>query len=142
MEAALIAAHNVPIAGARGSSVLGKPRAPRTRNPITGEVPESAKPLAPSGSSSSLGTFGSQAMLFPPRGTFGGAPPVRTSPHHTSSRGARKVGKLEFEVWCEEQKRIRAERELRNVIIRGRSRPPWVGDSESSGYQSLYPQTR
>ena len=139
MEAAIIAAANVPLSVPSVTSG-GRPRAMRTRNPITGEVPETPTPLAASASAGSLSAFGSRPMLFPERGTISGAP-VRTSPSK-GSRASKKASKLEYELWVEAQKRVQAERELKQVIIRGRSRPPWIGDSESSGYQDLYAQRR
>lgn len=139
---------------------------PRGRNPITGDAPKYACPhtrdRAPPlpltrlahlcrseqqqqqmGLSQALLLLpNGQPLIFPPRGTIGsvGAEGV---PQPSKSPGSRaKSEKIEYELWCEAQRRKGAERELRTVQIHGRSRPPWIGDSESSGYQKLYPQTR
>ena len=83
---------------------------------------------------------GSKPMLFPARGTinsigsFGSLGSLGSSP---SGRSTPTTRKLEYELWCEAQKRAAIERELRQVIIHGRSRPPWVGDAASSGYEVL-----
>ena len=135
MDAAIIAAASRPIS-TLNMSMGGKPRKPRTRNPISGEDPEVPATLA--ASSSSLG--GAKPMLFPERGSLG-ASKARSSGSNAGA-GSAKASKLEYELWCAQQKRIAAERELRQVMIRGRSRPPWIGDGEASRYQSLYPQHR
>jgi hypothetical protein len=116
-----------------------RPRPRPAPNPITGEavkMPPPPRSLRDSQSASSL-LGGSHPMLFPARGTINsigsfstGDSPLRKSP-------SRRAGKLEYEVWCEAQRRQAAERELRQVIIHGRSRPPWIGDAEASGYRSL-----
>lgn len=63
-------------------------------------------------------------------------------PHRSSSRaGASKIKRLQNELWCEAERRGHAERELRNVQVHGRSRPPWVGDSAGSGYARLSAET-
>ena len=65
------------------------------------------------------------------------APSIPTAAPRAAPHKSRRAGKLEYELWCEAQRRSAAERELRQVQIHGRSRPPWIGDAESSGYQSL-----
>ena len=138
-DAALLA--NAPPIGLMHATLTGKPRPSRTRNPITGDVPKAAPAVARSlrGSESSM-FGGSKPMLFPARGTinsigsFGSLGSLGSSP---SGRSTPTTRKLEYELWCEAQKRAAAERELKQVIIHGRSRPPWVGDASASGYEEL-----
>ena len=115
-----------------------RPRPKPSVNPITGERPKLPPPRSLRNSLSES-SFGSKPMLFPARGTINSigslhsdGSPTRSSPHKS-----RRAGKLEYELWCEAQRRSAAERELRQVQIHGRSRPPWIGDAESSGYRSL-----
>jgi hypothetical protein len=115
-----------------------RPRPKPTPNPITGEavrIPPPPRSLRGSFSASSLG--GSQGMLFPARGTINSIGSISTGESPLRKSPSRRAGKLEYEVWCEAQRRQAAERELRQVIIHGRSRPPWIGDAEASGYRSL-----
>ena len=57
----------------------------------------------------------------------------------SSPSGRARAEKVEYELWLEAQKRSAAERELRQVRIHGRSRPPWVGNAAASGYRDLAP---
>ena len=144
----------------------GKPRPQRATNPVTWTdhhyakgLADHAKPLAGrslrgSASHSSL-MHGSKPVIFPARGTInmigasgssstllgdgdGGSSPSKSQ----SKRGAEKTLKLEYELWCEAQARATAEREYRQVVVHGRSRPPWVGDPEEIGYQPLIGRSR
>jgi hypothetical protein len=138
-DANLLAGASVPIGLGSVHPALGRPLPPCHPNPITGNA---YQPPPRSASSGSFG-MGSKPMLFPARGTINsiGSTASLHSGASPSRRGARRAEKLEYELWCEAQRRSAAERELRNVQIRGRSRPPWVGDSAASGYNSLRPQT-
>ena len=138
---------NAPPASLLHSTLHRKPRPALQRNPITGE---GARPLPPrslraSGSESSL-HGGFKPILFPPRGTInsiGSTDSLHGSPSSSFlGRPSPKARRLEYEVWLEAQRRSALERELKQVIIHGRSRPPWIGDARSSGYRDLMPQTR
>lgn len=141
-DAALLAGATQPIGlNGRGGGKAPKP----TRNPITGEV-RRAVPRAPSANGWELG-FAGKPLLFPPRGTLRSIGSFSSSPSGTSAKSRAKTEKLEYEIFLEAERAAAADRMLRQVKIRGRSRPPWVGDSEASGYRSLdrsrlYPQTR
>ena len=77
-------------------------------------------------SSSSLPILASNMMLFPERGSIRAqGAPARNGGSKVGA-GSVKANQLEYEVWCEAQKRAAAERELLQVMIRGRSRPPWM----------------
>ena len=135
-DAAILANASGPIG--LMSHGAARPRPKPTPNPITGEavrIPPPPRSLRGSFSASSLG--GSQGMLFPARGTINSIGSISTGESPLRKSPSRRAGKLEYEVWCEAQRRQAAERELRQVIIHGRSRPPWVGDAEASGYRSL-----
>ena len=87
-------------------------------------------------------------FIFPPRGTvasIGSESSLFSS--SSSPAGKARAERLEYALYLEAQKRRAAERELRQVRIHGRSRPPWVGEGRSAGYGELYrerlaPQTR
>ena len=128
-DASLLASASLP----PDSLARYRPPQPRARNPITGDVP---KPPPPPAAMSMHSPFGSRPFIFPARGTIGSIGSASSRPKTPQAR------KLEYSLWCEAQRRASAERELRQVQIHGRSRPPWIGDCESSGYRQLYPQSR
>lgn len=89
-----------------------------------------------------------QPFIFPAKGTISSIGSEHSLLSMTSSpSGKARTDRLQYELWCEAQMRKSAERELRQVHIHGRSRPPWIGEGRASGYGSLYkerlmPQTR
>jgi hypothetical protein len=149
-DAALVA-NPPPVLRMRASaSTRGMAAAERDRNPITGEERRPAMPGGmPMSSSQTLTLPNGQPLLFPAKGyinTVGS----ENAAHNVSSPAARaKTERLQYELFCEAQRRAMVERELRTVQIHGRTRPPWIGDGAASGYGSLahhhgslYPQTR
>ena len=122
----------------------GRPnKAARGRNPITGYEPKYPPNRGP-GSQVGLTLHDGRPFMLPAKGTIAaiGAENASHQLHAMSPAGRAKSDRLRYELWCEANKRAQIERELRQVRIHGRSRPPWVGDGAAAGYQSLYPQTR
>ena len=156
-DAALLAnASSAPLVGllsggGGSAAMLPRPRPVRGRNPITGDP---AREVPPPSMSASHGTgmtlHNGRPFMLPSRGTIASMGSngdfseslMSTSSLAQSPAGRAKAERLQYDIWCEAQQRKAAERELRQVRIHGRARPPWIGDARSSGYRDLMPQTR
>jgi len=102
---------------------------PRTRDPILGCVPEDPtlpRAMTSSASSETVFRYGSRTVSFPARGSIASI----GDPFEATKHVSRKKQQLEYELWCEQQKRSNAEAQLRTVVVHGRSKPPWIGEVE------------
>lgn len=96
---------------------------PRTRDPIIGAVPEPApRRVMTTESTPGVFRYGNREFPFPERGSIAQMP---TGSPHSDSRSRKK---LEYDLWLEAQKRTSLEKCLKQVVIHGRSRPPWIGE--------------
>ena len=124
----------------RNIIMSGKPPPKRTRNPLTGDIPNYEPSHASSHSDVLLPNGRPLGTQFPARGslssignggsTYGGA--------SMSPSGFKKSEAIRYELFLEQQRREQAEKELMFVRIHGRSRPPWVGDGLAAGYADLF----
>ena len=140
-DAALIAMSAGAHHGARVSPQRTKPR-PRTRDPILGAVPEpldtAYRASTASLTSETLVRLGGREFPFPPRGSIAsiGSEHLASTSTSSAKRPSRHLQKLEYELWCEAQRRAMAEAQLRTVTVHGRSRPPWLDELDEPPHGS------